>query len=177
VNDDLVVLVIIPLVTTLVQGIKQLIPEAMRTRLTTLVALACGVGGVAIWTLANGAQIAGAQAIAKLVLNGMATGLSATGLYHVIGDIKPAKEEWPMHTTIRLRTLIAIGLLLALALGNLGCCSAPQPKEFGGRLVITPDTGRPLLSDCPLTLDEQTRLVVWGDRHDEWGHKIPEPKS
>ena len=67
-------------------------------------------------------------------------------------------------------------LLIGFLLLGLSGCAAPQPEDFGGRLY-TDATGRPLIKDCPLDPDDQTRLCVFGDRHDEWKHKIPEPKS
>ena len=68
--------------------------------------------------------------------------------------------------------------LLLIALVFLaGCYAAPQPQDFGGRRYADA-AGRPLIKDCgTLEPDDQTRLCIFGDKHDPWKHKIPEPKS
>jgi hypothetical protein len=85
---DLVELGLIPLVTGLVQAAKQAFPESARDRWTTAIALACGVAIMFGWRLAAGQPVAGSQAVADAILRGLATGLSAIGFYHVIGDAR-----------------------------------------------------------------------------------------
>ena len=88
-DGDLIVKAIIPLVVALIQVVKGHLSEAVRAKYTGLIAMGCGVACLALWQMANGSLAATGQAIAALLLNGMATGLGAVGLYHVLGDLKP----------------------------------------------------------------------------------------
>lgn len=91
-ENNLVELGLIPLVTAVIQAIKKGLSKPARDRWTTLIAMGCGVAAVLVWRLANGVPIAGSQAIADAILRGLATGLSAVGFYHVLGDVKGQKK-------------------------------------------------------------------------------------
>ncbi len=82
---------LVPLVTLIIQGVKQSLPEAVRERYTVLLAMLCGCLVVALYQLAWGSGLATVQAVAQAILVGMQTGLAATGLYHLTGDLKPPK--------------------------------------------------------------------------------------
>lgn len=91
-GDDLVVLAIIPVVTALVQAAKQFLSEAVRDKFTVVLAMAIGVGCLAVYQVAQGVTIDCGKAVAQVVLHGVATGLAAAGLYSAITDIKSKKE-------------------------------------------------------------------------------------
>ena len=104
-SDDFVMLALIPLVTALVQGGKNLMPETWRDRLTVLLAILCGTVVVLLYCLLyppvqqatsdvqSKIAITGGAFIAYIILHGAATGLAATGLYHVLGDAAgPSKK-------------------------------------------------------------------------------------
>ena len=102
-SDDFVMLALIPLVTALVQGGKNLMPETWRDRLTVLLAILCGTVVVLLYCLLyppsmqataaveSKTLITGGAFAAYIVLHGAATGLAATGLYHALGDAVPPK--------------------------------------------------------------------------------------
>ena len=79
---DLILVVLIPLIQGLLGCAKPLMSEAARKRWLRPVALAVGIAAVALWQLAQGVALGSAREAAHLILCGLATGLSAVGLYH-----------------------------------------------------------------------------------------------
>ena len=87
-SEDLVVLAIIPIVAALVQAGKQFLSESARDKFTVILAMVIGVVCLTVYQIAQGAVIDCGKIVAQVILQGVATGLAASGLYSAITDFK-----------------------------------------------------------------------------------------